>query len=380
MPSLLASQKLALSLCGLLPFNSRKLLPNSPTILRVILDNGMFLCAFLNLLHVFIFDCYALFLAPGDFSFVDRTAQFQDLSAVTTTLTYLVVFALRQKQVQAAIASVEQDLLPRSLSGIVYITMADSVRRSRAFANGINLFFVSGTIYHALQPLLRGHAYKAFPFQVQYPCAWAYQSPHYELLYLVHLLGHIQLGLLYASFMALFVSVARLLTVQYEMLLCSLRNLVNNAFIRRGDGQSRTLLRQAQLKWRAEKVSWRYFEGAEEEEEDFLRDEASQVAHANDPFECGGYDAEVLVAVAECARRHALILRICREVEDILSFNMLTTIGVLVIVMCMMIFAVTTIGQMNESTVDFVNYLVMDYFEMLVMCYYPHLMSYQVTG
>lgn len=104
------------------------------------------------------------------------------------------------------------------------------------------------------------------------------------------------------------------------------------------------------------------------------------MAHANDPFECGKYDAEVLVAVAECARRHALILRICREVEDILSFNMLTTIGVLVIVMCMMIFAVTTIGQMNESTVDFVNYLVMDYFEMLVMCYYPHLMSYQVTG
>lgn len=127
-----------------------------------------------------------------------------------------------------------------------------------------------------------------------------------------------------------------------------------------------------------------YFEGREMEEdyfdsEDSILDREGEFVDDMDAFECGQYDEEVLEAVKECCKRHTLILRICKSVEDILSFNMLNTIGLLTLAMCIIIFAMTTIGKLNESTVDFANYLVLGYFEMLIMCYYPHLMSYQVS-
>lgn len=68
-----------------------------------------------------------------------------------------------------------------------------------------------------------------------------------------------------------------------------------------------------------------------------------------------------------------VILRISKYVED-LSFNMLNTIGVLILVICTLLFACDIIGKVNQDTIDLGNYVLFGFFEMLIMCYFPHRM------
>lgn len=386
MTTVLGSQKVTLMACGLLPFPTDRLLPNLPPWLRYLVDNSLTLVGLANLVHLIVFVNYALFFVEG-FRFEERFAQLQDVMAISTSLVYVAVFLLKKDQIVGAIRAVEENLPHRSLAGLFCMKMDACVERARSFSNRMTFFFVLGTIYHGLQPVLRGHYGEQFPFRTVYPGKWAYQSPQYECLFFVQMVGQVHLGLLFASFMALFVSVARIITVQYEMLLVSIRNIPSSALIRnQGDKErARRCLRRLFKKWQeTKKVGREYFEGEELQDEKsfFINQETStslQVDDQEDLFECGEYDQEVLQAIIECVQRHSLIRRICAEVEDMLSFNMLNTIGMLIICLCFLIYVLLSIGSLNESTVDFANYFVLGYFEMFIMCYYPHLMSYQVS-
>lgn len=384
MRSILQDQKASLLGCGLLPLNFNQIFPNLPPMCAYLLDNCLVLFCLLNSLHVFTFLSYTLFFA-GAFSFEETMAQLQDFAGVFSATLYILVFFWKQKEVLRVIASVEQELPQRSLAGMVYMDMGNCVKSCRKITIVMASTFIVGTIFHGFQPLSRGLAYKAFPYHTVYPFTWAYQSPYYELLYALQMVEQIHMGWQYASVMTLFVSAARMMTVQFEMLLCSIKNIANSAFIRRGDMESKELLRKSWMKWRrAGKVSKEYFEG-EEIEEHFFRDELPLKSHEEesmdeeDLFPCGAYDQEVLVAVIACAKSQALILGIYKSVEELLTFTMLNTIGVMVPFMCLLIFALTSIGTINQYSIDMANYLVLGFLEMLIMCYYPHIMSYQVS-
>lgn len=349
-----------------------------------LLNNILVLFCLVNALHVSTFVGYALFYA-GDFPFEETMAQLQDFTGIFSATIYIIVFLCRQKEVLRVIASVEQELPLCSLSGVVHMEMGNCVKSCRKITILMASTFVVGTIFHGLQPLIRGLAYKAFPFHTVYPFTWAHQSPYYEMLYALQMAEQIHLGWQYASVMTLFVSLARMMTAQFEMLLFSIKGITNSAFIQRGDVESKELLRKSWMKWRrAGKVSKEYFEG-EEVEEHFFGDELPLDSHGEesvdeeDPFACGAFDQEVLVAIIACARRQALIRGIYKSVEELLNVTMLNTIGVMVPVLCLMIFALTSIGTINQYSIDMANYLVLGSLEMLIMCYYPHIMSYQVS-
>lgn len=386
MASILENQKLSLIGCGLLPLDCRSSLPHVSPKLIFLLNNSLVAFCCLNSLHILTFLFYALFFTTGC-SFEERMTQLQDFFGQFSAAVYLVVYMVKRKPIQQTIAMVEKELPFRSLAGIVYLDMGDCVKRSRKITNWLAISFVIGTIFHGFLPLLRGQAYKAHPFHTVYPSAWAYKSPGYEILYTIQMVGQIHLGWQYAAFMTLFVSVARMMTAQYEMLLCSIRNVVNSAMLQRGNTVSQALLRKALGKWRQTiKVGKEYNECVEvvepslddEDRREVLGSYVEDVLDESDPFHCGEYDEEVLVAIIAFAKRQALILKICTAVEDILQFNMLNTIGVMVSVICILIYACSTIGQVNESSADFANYLILSFFEMFIMCYYPHMMSYQV--
>lgn len=377
MSEILKNQKLTLQFCGLLPLNTALRFPRLPRVLTFLLDNSLLFFSLGNLLHVLIFNMYTLFFMQG-FPFDQRVVQIQDFNAISPLLIYLMVFTLKRRQILRTIHRVEEELPTRSQPGIVFIEIDDCVKRCRSLTNAFNGAFVLGTIYHGIQPLVRGHAYEAFPFQMQYPFSWAYHSPCYEILFIVQMIGQVQLGFLFGSYLAFFVSLARILTAQFEMLLCSIRNIPNTALLKVNTIAARHVLRGNLRKWRQNiRLSSDYFEG-EEKEEPFLIE--AEFDDYNDPFECGAYDKEILTEIKECTRRHSFILNICATVESILSFNMLNTIGALTAIFCLLIFAVTTIDGMTTVKLDIINYLILGYLQLLVMCYYPHIMAHQVRS
>lgn len=381
--SVLYWQKLSLIIGGLYPLDLSPHLPGWARSLSSALDNSFVVLNLLNQIHITMMILMALMFSEN-VSLEVRIIQFQEFFTNITVLFYLTVFLLKRKSIMRVIATVENGLPHRSLPGITFIDMNRCVAQSKWFTIVWVVMCVVGTLFHGIQPLFRGYAFESFPFQTQYPFKSALTSPWYETIFFLQMIGQLQLGMIFAGFLALFVSVAKLMTVQYEMLLCSVKNIANSACMHRGDTQSNAVLRKSLANWRLKtRIGKEYFEGDEMVEEEYQsnrEDYCEESVSSNDLFACGEYDTEVLVAVIECSRRHALILRICRSVEDIVNLNMLNTVGNVTFFICVMIFALYSIGKVNNATIDFANYLFLGYVELLFLCYYPHLMTYQVGG
>ena len=260
------------------------------------------------------------------------------------------------------------------------------VQRSRSMTIKMLVFFVIGTLYHGLLPVFRGHLYKAFPFWSVYPWKKAYQSPYYECIYLIQMVGQVPVGLLFAEVMALFVSVARIMTVQYEMLLVSIRNITSSAVIVSGCGDllKRERLGRLLIQWKSSRGTNReFYEGQELQDPAFSEYKGKELLTRDedglsDIFTPGEFDQGLVYSINECSKRHSLIRKVGLQLEDVLSVSMLNSIGVLIVCVCIFTYALKIIGQANESTVDFVNYMFLSFFEMFIMSYYPALMSHQV--
>lgn len=380
-------QKLSLILSGLLPMNSKPYLPSWSHPFSPVLDNILVIIGLVNLVQTCIMCGITLGIAR-DAPFDVTIVRIQDFTMCFTSTVYMLKFILIRKNILYVIGLIELDLPSRSAPGIVYVDMDLAVKRSRTFSIIWIAACVLGTAQHALSPLLDGS--RALPFQIIYPFDWR-KTPAFEIIYFSQFLAAIYVGFIFSAFVAFFVSICRVMTVQYEMLLCSIANIANSAYIRRGDGKSRELLRRSLFKWRnCPATKFVYYESVEKEDSHGMEDDGipgqgfSKREGLNDgdgdPFEYGEYDRQACAEVIECIKRHTLIMRICNATEDILSFNMLNTIVQLTFMLCLIIFALSLMDEMNNNAFHFVNYLVLGYIELLLLCYYPHLMSHQVGG
>lgn len=61
------------------------------------------------------------------------------------------------------------------------------------------------------------------------------KSPIYEVVYLMQAIGQIHSALLYGIAIGMYLSVAFLISSQFDILFCSLKNTYNTALIRSGD-------------------------------------------------------------------------------------------------------------------------------------------------
>lgn len=380
----LGVQRSILQMGGLLPGNFSEVFPNLPRSFLRLLDNIWPFFAFLNSLHITVFTIYGL-MTSKDSPFEEFMVKFQDLPGLFAVLLYYILFVSKRRAIIAVLSAIENDLPRTSLPGVVRVDMEKCVKSCRLFTKILVLLMVTGSVQHGLQHWLQGYAHQPFPFATNYPCAWAYRYPYYEILYFLQLVFAFNLGVTFGGFMAFFVSIARIATIQFEMLLCSVKNLGNSVFIERGDAQSMELLAKSvnRLK-RVQKLKSEFFECREEIDDRFIK--MVQVPTYNckendnedaDLFQSGEYDREALAAVIKCSQRHAKILRICTELEDTLHLNMMTSVGAITIGVCVLIFTITRIGEINQNTIDYSTYIFCGFVNLLILCYFPHLMSLQ---
>lgn len=382
MTSLLRIQKLGLILGGLLPMNLKSYLPDSLKFLAPVLDNFFVAFGIVNMVHLMAMCTISMIIAKES-SFEMTIIKIQDITTCFTAAVYVIRFVFFRKHITEVTALVEKELPSRSAPGIVYIEMEPTVKRARTFSIAWIACCVLGTAQHGLSPLLDRSG--QLPFQIIYPFDH-YKSPVYEIVYAIQFLGAVQFGFIYSAFTTYFVSICRLMTVQYEMLLCSLTNMVNSACIRRGDTKSRELLKNSLWKWKnCNETELEYFEALELEDDHGITADGIAIRgsikrlgfNTPDAFEYGEYDKELCEEVIQCIRRHCLILRIAKSTEDMLSFNMLNTMVNLVFILCLIIFALAEMQEFNNNSVHFLNYLMLGYVAMILQCYYPHIMSMQ---
>lgn len=373
----LSLHETTLIISGLWPMKIGKRLPPSLKYVGYILDRSWiaFLC--LNSLHLGVCQTKTIYDKWG-IGIDDLYVHGQEFSIAFTIVMLTILFLVDAKGIERLFAVVNNNLRPRSAPGLTYTTMEKCYKLSQTLSLLYVVFCVGGVFHHCTSPIWEGE--RRLPADTWYPFD-ELKSPQYEIIYFLQVMGTLQSGFVFSAVIILSFSIATLMCGQYDLLYCSIHNLVHTAMIRRGDKKCLEYLRRKQVDWKVANNDWIQYSYSEEYIEDLRQIDAlgSDNAEVVQEVEQWRYwDDEILLLLNDCVAFHDNIVTIVRESEVRLRYILGANLIHFTLLLCLLVYALSRHLVFDNTLSHIVIYASLTYALNFLLCYPPHILIYQV--
>lgn len=370
----------ALIASGLWPMRIfERYLPAALRFLGVLLDRIWILILGLNSLHLAICQVKTVYDKWGtgiDYLYVHG----QEYLVAHTIVVLTVLFRLQHKNIAQLLHVMNNNLRPRSAPGLTYTSMEKSFNLSQRLSLIYIVFCVVGTFHHCISPILSGT--RQLPVDTWYPFDYT-QSPYYEIVYLLQMMGTLQSGMVYSSIIVLSFSITTLMVAQYDLLYCSIHNLIYTAMLVRGDQRYLAYLRRKQLDWKERNQDWIQYVYSEESMEDLPvvsnipAPELDAVQYEVDEL-WRSWDSEISTLLNDCTKFHMSIIRIVKQSEESLRYILGAALIHFVLLLCLLVYALSRHLVLDNTLIHILSYTALTYALACLMCYPGHILVYQV--
>lgn len=369
----------ALIVSGLWPMRISKHLPPSLKTLGYVLDRFFILFMGLNSFHLAACQFKTVYDKWGA-TIDDLYVHCQEYLIGHTIVLLTILFQLYAEEIAQLFVLINNNLRPRSAPGMTYTSMEKSYKLSQNLSLIYIVFCVVGTFHHCMSPFWDGN--RRLPVETWYPFD-ELESPYYEVVYLLQTIGTLQSGMVYSSIMILPFSITTLMCAQYDLLFCSIHNMVHTAMLRRGDRKYVEYLRRKQIDWKVINKDWIQYIYSEEQMEklpelDVFTAELDDVHAEVETWRA--WDEDIIELLRDCKEFHVFIIRTVKQSEACLRYILGAALVHFVGLLCLLVYAMSRHLVFDNTLTHILIYTGLTYALACLMCYPSHILIYQVSA
>ncbi|XP_017044291.1 odorant receptor 83a [Drosophila ficusphila] len=261
----------------------------------------------------------------------------------------------------AILSDINDKYEPRSAVGFNFVTMAESYRMSRLWIKTYVYCCYIGTIFWLALPI--AYRDKSLPLACWYPFDYT-QPIVYEVVFFLQAMGQIQVAASFASSSGLHMVLCVLISGQYDVLFCSLKNVLATTYVLMGANMAELSQLQAeQAVSDAEPSQYAY----SLEEKTPLQELLQPSAERHRDF-VGAFKQ----SFKQCIRHHRYIVEALKKMERFYSPIWFVKIGEVTFLMCLVAFVSTKSTTANSfmRMVSLGQYLLLVLYELFIICYF----------
>lgn len=181
----------------------------------------------------------------------------------------------------------------------------------------------------------------------------------------------------------MWISIIILICGQFDLLFCSVKNILWSAMLLRGDELSIKRLREVQEEFssgsvKSESSSISYYISVEMSEDIRFENWRSKVSEFGDSDSSWNYDQEMLIVLRRAVLLHHNILRMSAMLEEFFSPFMLGKTSVCCLLSCFLAYLSSSGLGSIMKVVTLLEYLMLVFAELLLNTYFPTSLMYQV--
>lgn len=364
------------------PVNFKKILPKPLHGLNIVLNGLFYLLMSGNLLQMAVLQIKTLIDAWD----LDSTTSMNDVSDyIISSIIYsggflmCVYFQLRYRANKKMVDHLNRTLISRSNRGLTFVNITPCYQWARKLSIWWTLACVLGTVHYGIYPVLVQK--RILPISIQYPFD-TQATPNFEIMYFVQFFGQLQIGAIYSVYGTMWISIIILICGQFDILFCSVKNVLWAGMLRSGDASALEFLkgRQVEISNQLSSSISEYYNSVEEN--DFLQPgieiQSKKDATLTLSTLYSKYDREVLMELREMILLHQNILHICAMLEEFFHPFMLGKISVCSVLACFLAYLASSGLGSIMKVVTLLEYLFLVFAELLLNTYFPTILSLQV--
>ncbi|KAI8043897.1 odorant receptor 83a [Drosophila gunungcola] len=268
---------------------------------------------------------------------------------------------IRPGLLHAILTNINDEYEPRSAVGFSYVTMAESFRMSKLWIKIYVYCCYIGTIFWLALPI--AYRDKSLPLACWYPFDYT-QPTVYEIVFFLQAVGQIQVAASFASSSGLHMVLCILLSGQYDVLFCSLKNVLATSYIKMGADMAE--LRQLQAEQSvsdAEPGQYAYSLEEQTPLQELLQNSTEVPRNFASAFR---------QSFMHCIQHHRYIVATLKQMERFYSPIWFVKIGEVTFLMCLVAFVSTKSTTENSfmRMVSLGQYLLLVLYELFIICYF----------
>ncbi|XP_068158139.1 odorant receptor 83a [Drosophila tropicalis] len=249
----------------------------------------------------------------------------------------------------------------RSAPGFTYVTMSGALKQSNMWIKSYVYCCYVGTIFWLILPI----AYRdnSLPLACWYPFDYT-QPIVYELVFLLQAVGQIQVAAAFASSSGAHMVLAILISGQFDVLFCSLKNVLATTYIQMGANRAElNKLLEAQSITNADTDQYSYSVENHTPLEELL---------ATPSKICPNFQIAFKMSFKRCLQHHRYIIKALQKMEKFYNPIWFVKIGEVTFLMCLVAFVSTKSSQDNSvmRMVSLGQYLLLVLYELFIICYF----------
>ncbi|XP_017082078.1 odorant receptor 83a [Drosophila eugracilis] len=290
------------------------------------------------------------------------------VNCLIQTIIYLWTIAMklyfrrfRPGLLNAILANINENYEPRSAVGFSFVTMAGSYRMSKLWIKTYVYCCYIGTIFWLALPI--AYRDKSLPLACWYPFDYT-QPVVYEVVFFLQAMGQIQVAASFASSSGLHMVLCVLISGQYDVLFCSLKNVLATTYVLMGANMAELRELQAEQSVSDSQPS-QYAYSLEEQTP--LQDLLQPTAETSKDFSTAFRQSFV-----HCIQHHRYIVAALKKMESFYSPIWFVKIGEVTFLMCLVAFVSTKSTSANSfmRMVSLGQYLLLVLYELFIICYF----------
>ncbi|XP_037943035.1 odorant receptor 83a [Teleopsis dalmanni] len=250
-----------------------------------------------------------------------------------------------------------------SANGFTYVTMNESLSMSNKWIKIYVYCCFIGTIFWLILPIAYGD--HSLPLRCWYP--FDYKEPLiYETMYFFQAIGQLQVAAAFSASSGFHMVLAILISGQYDILYCSLKNVMATAYINLGASRSE-LKKLSESQVIADKEPSQYYCSVELQNNEILNTTFTTTGTAENFY------SAFRAAFKSCVQHHRYIIKALQKMEYFYNPIWFLKTGEVIFLMCLVAFVSVKSTTANSSFMKIVSlgqYLLLVAWEMLIICYF----------
>ncbi|XP_017855535.1 PREDICTED: odorant receptor 83a [Drosophila arizonae] len=250
----------------------------------------------------------------------------------------------------------------RSAHGFTYVTVRGALRRSNLWIKSYVYCCFIGTIFWLVLPI--AYRDRSLPLGCWYP--FDYKQPLvYELVFFLQAVGQIQVAAAFASSSGFHMVLGILMSGQYDLLMCSLKNILATSYLKMGATmQELSELQEAQSVSDAEVNQYSY--SVE------MQTSMTELKHQKSLSNAMDLPTAFRHSLTRCLEHHRYIISVLEKMERFYNPIWLFKIGEVTFLMCLVAFVSTKSTTANSimRMVSLGQYLLLVLYELFIICYF----------
>ncbi|XP_065372221.1 odorant receptor 83a-like [Calliphora vicina] len=269
---------------------------------------------------------------------------------------------LQSKRLEDLIDFINLNYKTRSAIGFTYVTMDDSWLMAYNWTKRYVYCCFLGTTFWLILPIAYGD--RSLPLACWYP--FDYKQPFiYETMYLLQSVGQIQTAAAFSASSGFYMTLCIVISGQYDVLFCSLKNILATAAINR---KHKIEVRELYVKQTFAAAEINEFYCSKE-----ITCDIDTLVRAIKNGKRQDFHCHFRNALKKCVDHHRYIMKCLNKMEDFYSPIWFFKTGQVVSLMCLVAFAAVKTINGNSSFMKIISlgqYLMLVALELLIICYF----------